>query len=109
MAPKAYAFLHRMADADLAASFPPISITAEELTIGTDTHQAVLALEDASVEGLHARLVRQPDGSFRLLDEGSVAGTWINYAPVTRQGMVLENGDLITLDGSGFASCCGSL
>jgi predicted component of type VI protein secretion system len=54
------------------------------------------------VEGLHARLVRQEDGSFRLIDQGSVAGTWVNYAEVPEEGQVLQHGDLIHFGRVGF-------
>jgi pSer/pThr/pTyr-binding forkhead associated (FHA) protein len=39
--------------------------------------------------------VRKEDGSFRLVDEGSVAGTWVNYSSVSSDGVTLEHGDLI--------------
>jgi hypothetical protein len=47
-------------------------------------------------------MVRKEDGQFKLSDEGSVAGTWINYSPVTGEGAALEHGDLIHLGRVGF-------
>jgi hypothetical protein len=102
MAPRAHAFLHRLAETDQATTLPPISITAEEVTFGRDPHQATIVLDDASVEALHARLVRQEGGSYRLSDEGSVAGTWINYSPVSGEGAALEHGDILHIGRSGF-------
>jgi predicted component of type VI protein secretion system len=46
--------------------------------------------------------LRQEDGSYRLSDEGSVAGTWINYTPVSHGGARLEHGDLIHVGRIGF-------
>ncbi|OGO31317.1 MAG: hypothetical protein A2Z16_02690 [Chloroflexi bacterium RBG_16_54_18] len=73
----------------------PIAITEVEVTIGRDPNLATLVLNDPSVDGLHARLIQQADGSFRLLDENSVAGTWINYSPINSEGTMLEHGDLL--------------
>jgi hypothetical protein len=102
MAPNAQAFLVRLVEAEEAGAPPPYPITAEELTFGRDASLATLVLEDPSVDGLHARLVRQGDGSFRLTDEGSVAGTWVNFTPAPPEGAALEHGDLIHIGGVGF-------
>jgi hypothetical protein len=103
LAPKAFAFLTRLSESDLTADTAvPIPVTAGELTFGSDPHLATLVLDDPSVGALHARLVRKEDGQFKLSDEGSVAGTWINYSPVTGEGAELEHGDLIHLGRVGF-------
>lgn len=102
LAPQTFAFLTLLSDSDQAASVSPISITANELTLGRDPNQATIVLDDPSVEPLHARLVRKEDGSFRLADEGSVAGTWINYTPVPQEGAPLEHGDLVHFGRVGF-------
>lgn len=75
----------------------PISITTDEITFGADPQRATLVLADPSVEALHARMLRGEGGAFSLIDEGSVAGTWINYLPVSEPGTILEQGDLIHL------------
>jgi hypothetical protein len=67
-----------------------------------DPSQASVVLDDPSVEGLHARLLREVDGSLRLRDEGSVAGTWVNFLPVAEGGQVLQHGDLIHFGRVGF-------
>ena len=36
------------------------------------------------------------------MDEGSIAGTWINYTPVSRNGADLEHGDIIHIGRTGF-------
>jgi hypothetical protein len=81
---------------------PPIPVNATELTIGSDPAQASILLTDPSVESLHARLLRQEDGAFRLLDEDSTAGTWINYKIVPKEGAPLFHGDLVHIGRSGF-------
>ena len=52
-------------------------------------------LNSPTVDGLHARLFRNAEGEFTLSDQNSIAGTWINYAPVNRNGAPLRHGDLI--------------
>jgi hypothetical protein len=71
------------------------SLTRQEITFGTDPRRATQVLDSPTVDGLHARMYREQDGCFYLADQDSVAGTWINYAPVTRSGARLEHGDLI--------------
>jgi hypothetical protein len=85
LSPNASAFLVHLPGEDETNSQAPIPITANELTFGRDVHQASLVLDDPSLDGLHARLVRDEDGCFHLADEGSIAGTWINYTPVPQE------------------------
>ncbi len=103
LAPKAPAYLTRLSKPGPAADTAvPVPIIADEITFGSDPKQASISLNDLSVDLLHARLVRKEDGSFWLNDEGSVAGTWINYTMVTRDGAAVEHGDLIHIGRIGF-------
>jgi hypothetical protein len=102
LAPKAFAYLLRLSDSDQGNGSAPISITSDEITFGRDPLQATHPFDDSSLEPLHARLLREADGSFRLVDEGSTAGTWINYTPVSREGARLHHGDLIHVGRVGF-------
>ncbi len=72
-----------------------ISLTRQEITFGSDPKRATQVLNSPTVDGLHARLYLTPDGDFFIADQNSIAGTWINYAPVTSSGARLEHGDLI--------------
>jgi pSer/pThr/pTyr-binding forkhead associated (FHA) protein len=47
------------------------------------------------VSGLHAQITRVAGGGYLIRDQGSVAGTWVNYEPVPAAGRSLEHGDLI--------------
>ncbi len=100
--PKAEAFLYPQTDPSEARTVPPIPIPLEGLTIGSDAAQATLVLDDPTVEKLHANLSRQADGCYRLSDTGSVAGTWVNYTPISKEGTRLEHGDLIHIGRIGF-------
>ena len=95
LTPQAYASLVPVLESDESTSENPISIDSNEITLGSDRNMAVLAIDDPTVEGLHARLVRNDDGTFTLIDEGSVSGTWINYTQVSPKGTSLQHGDMI--------------
>jgi hypothetical protein len=73
----------------------PIPLLAQEMTFGTDPVQATFVLDDESISPLHARLRQTEEGAFVLADQGSVAGTWLNYEPVEREGRPLEHGDVL--------------
>lgn len=75
---------------------------AGEIIFGRDPVQANCVLESPSVEARHARLSQAPDGQYRLYDLGTVAGTWVNYAPISKEGIPLEHGDLIHIGRVGF-------
>ena len=72
-----------------------IFLTRQEITFGTDPRRATQVIDSPTINELHARLYRNTDGNFFLADQGSIAGTWLNFAPVTASGARLEHGDLI--------------
>jgi hypothetical protein len=72
-----------------------IPLSEEELTFGSDPERAAQVLSSSCVDGLHARIFCNSAGEYYLADHNSVAGTWINYAPVNGQGARLEDGDLV--------------
>jgi pSer/pThr/pTyr-binding forkhead associated (FHA) protein len=77
-------------------------MVTDKLTIGSNATQNLLVIDDSTVEGFHARLERQADGKFRLYDLGSLMGTWVNYTPVSQEGVNVEDGDLIHIGRVGF-------
>ena len=93
--PEAPAYLRRLMNGGEPASSLPIPILEKDITFGTDPVQSMRVLDDPSISSLHARIKRAPDGSFIIFDHGSVAGTWVNYEPVTREGRRLAHGDRI--------------
>jgi hypothetical protein len=90
------AFLTPVLPSDEAQHAAPIPISSDEIIFGCDPIQSTWVIDDPSLEGLHARLIREGN-VYRLVDAGSTAGTWINYTPVSPQGDLVENGDLIHL------------
>ena len=93
--PDAPAYLTRLTHGGEPASAAPIPVLEKEMTFGTDPVQSLRVLDDPSVSPLHARIKQNGDGGFHIYDHGSVAGTWVNYEPVTREGRRLEHGDRI--------------
>jgi pSer/pThr/pTyr-binding forkhead associated (FHA) protein len=67
----------------------------QETVFGADPTQCGQILDDPSVSAVHARLRLTEDGGFLLLDNNSVAGTWVNYEPIPREGCRLAHGDMV--------------
>ena len=93
--PEAPAYLTRLTNGGEPASALPIPVVEKEMTFGTDPVQCVRVLDDPSISSLHARIKRNGAGIFHIYDHGSIAGTWVNYEPVTREGRLLAHGDRI--------------
>jgi hypothetical protein len=73
----------------------PIGLTEKETTFGTDPVQAEHVLDHPSIDALHALLKQTAGGDFMLSDNNTVAGTWINYDPISRGGHILRHGDVV--------------
>ncbi len=81
---------------------PRIPLQKAEVVLGSDPAQADFVLDDRSVSPRHARLWRTPEGQVFLADLRSLAGTWLNYAPVSVHGAPVEPGDVIHVGRFGF-------
>jgi len=73
----------------------PIPLIENEITFGTDPAQSRVVLKDLSVASRHARIIQSEDGTFHIRDEGTVAGTWVNYEPIGNEDYSLQHGDVI--------------
>jgi hypothetical protein len=93
--PDAPAYLTRLTNGGEPATAAPIPVLEKEMTFGTDPVQSLRVLDDPSISPLHARIKYNGEGTFHIYDHGSVAGTWVNYEPVTREGRRLAHGDRI--------------
>lgn len=92
---EAPAYLIRLTNNGEPASAVPIPIAEKDMTFGTDPVQSKRVLDDPSISPLHARIKQTDDGTFIIYDHGSIAGTWVNYEPITREGQRLAHGDRI--------------
>jgi hypothetical protein len=73
----------------------PIALVEQEIIFGTDPAQCTQIMDDPSISLVHARLRQTEDGGFLLLDNGSIAGTWVNCEPIPREGYRLAHGDMV--------------
>lgn len=92
---QAPAYLTRLTNGGEPASVVPIPLAEKDMTFGTDPVQSKRVLDDPSIAPLHARIKQSEDGNFIIYDHGSIAGTWVNYEPITREGQRLAHGDRI--------------
>ncbi len=93
------AYLIRLTGGGEPASVAPIAILEKDMTFGADPVQAMRVLNDPTISPLHARIKQAEDGTFMIYDHGSVAGTWVNFDPVPREGRRLAHGDRIHFGG----------
>jgi hypothetical protein len=76
---------------------PIVDLTAVEHRIGRSPAQADIVFEnDITVSRLHASIVLEGD-AYRIYDEGSTSGTWVNEQAVTNKGHTLRDGDELRL------------
>jgi FHA domain-containing protein len=92
---EAPAYLQRLTPDLQPAAVSPIPLATKEITFGADPVQSMYVLDDPSLAARHARLVQGEDGGFLLADAGSVAGTWVNFEQVGKEGQPLRHGDVV--------------
>jgi hypothetical protein len=92
---EAEASLVRLQADGQVAAVPPIQLNGNEIVIGTDPVQCTQILDDPSISSVHARIRSTEDGGYLLLDVQSIAGTWVNYEPIPREGYRLLHGDMV--------------
>lgn len=80
---------------DTITNMAEIPISLGRTTFGNDPKKASVVLPLPLISSLHARIVRDDQDIFKIYDEGSASGTWLNYAPVSQYGARLEHGDLV--------------
>ncbi len=78
-------------------ALPDFELSGSQSVIGSDAGEARFVVAHPSVSAAHARVTIQPDGTARVADLGSKAGTWLNYAPVAKHGALLQDGDLLAI------------
>jgi hypothetical protein len=98
----AYGHLVRISEDGESQTETFYPITTAELTFGSDPKQTAITLDDPAIAPVHARLIRDEEGSFFIEDTGSTAGTWLNYAQVSDQKQPVFHGDLIHIASIGY-------
>jgi len=84
-----------------------IPLSKPETSLGSNAKKVDVLLSGESVSEVHALIIKEAEGQYRLEDAGSTTGTWVNYSPVPVRpvnlssvgietgGTLLEHGDLI--------------
>lgn len=92
----AYARLIRLSEDNLITQPNAFIILKNpDSTIGSDKKKSTICLEDPSISPVHAHFKLSPEGGVILSDEGSKCGTLVNFAPLSRQGIHLEDRDIV--------------
>jgi hypothetical protein len=87
-------FMRLTPDGQIAAA-APILLVETEIVFGTDPVQCTQIMDDLSISSIHARIRQTDDGGYLLQDSNSLAGTWVNYEPIPREGYRLAHGDMV--------------
>lgn len=75
-----------------------IDLRRANTKIGRSPDQANIVLDDPHISRYHCRITEENDGSFRIWDEGSTSGTYVNDESVDlKLGRVLQTGDVINI------------
>ncbi len=72
-----------------------IPLVEKEITFGADPIQATYVLDYPSIAALHARLERTDGKDYLLTDNDTIAGTWVNYDLIPKDGYILKHGDVV--------------
>jgi len=92
---KTYGSLIKLDRDNTPCAEKPLLLIGEVTLIGKDPQLANLVLTDEALEPLHAEIHAFPDGSTRLTDFHTTAGTYINFKPVDTKGAEIHHGDIL--------------
>jgi hypothetical protein len=73
-----------------------IPVSGNNIALGRDAKRAQVAFDDGSVSRLHARIM-ESRGVYRIYDEGSSSGTYVNYGRISLSSQILKDKDDIHL------------
>ena len=89
------AYLTRLGPDGEPVTGHPIPLLEKEISFGTDPVQAAHVLDHPSIAALHALIKRTDSGDFLLVDNDTVAGTWVNYELIPKDGLTLKHQDVV--------------
>jgi predicted component of type VI protein secretion system len=69
-----------------------IPLVGNNVALGRDPNLVQIPFNDRSVSRLHARIM-ESNGEYRLYDEGSASGTYLNYERIGLTPRVIKNQD----------------
>lgn len=71
-----------------------IPLGGNNILLGRDPRRVAIPFKDRSVSRVHARIL-ESHGTYRIYDEGSASGTYVNYERVTLTPRTLQDNDEI--------------
>jgi predicted component of type VI protein secretion system len=71
-----------------------IPLFGSSLRIGRDPNLVNVVIEDRRISRLHCRILEE-GGHYKVLDEGSTSGTFVNEAEVSMNGQQINSGDVL--------------
>lgn len=74
-----------------------IELTVADVTLGRDPEAVDIIIDDPGISRLHARIRRTATGEYWLYDEGSEAGTALNYERLGLAPRQLQHNDVVQL------------
>ena len=81
----------------------PILVRDNDVILGNDPTSATIHIQHHSIAKQHARISIHSNGDHLISDEGSSAGTWINYKQISNdKPQSLKDGDIIHIGEAGF-------
>lgn len=98
---KAPAFLEPIPESGSNPATGRLQLVARVIRLGSDPARVDYLLKDASVEPLHAVIYRN-ENVFSVSDQGSLAGTWLNYNRLQEGMHELHNGDILNFGNLAF-------
>ena len=72
-----------------------ILLNQPEILVGRNKKQCQILLNLPSVEKIHALITISADEKVKIANRSAKSGTWVNFAPVSPQGVNLQSGDLV--------------
>ncbi len=78
------------------------NLPPQETLLGSDKTRCQIVLTGPTIAPVHAKIFVDNAQNYYLADHGSVAGTWVNYTPVSSQGTRLFHGNVINIGGCSF-------
>ena len=81
----------------------PIQIWENDVYFGNDPASEIINIHHPSVAKIHSQITIKQDGDIQIKDEGSTAGTWINYKQIlSSKPQPVKDGDIIHIGEAGF-------
>lgn len=79
-----------------------IPLSFQDTFFGNDSLHSDVVLSDPTIAPVHSKIFTDSAKHFYIADCGTTAGTWVNYAPVSQQGTLLQHGDLVNIGAATF-------